>query len=648
MPGIRDRYLKMRINHSFKISFLYLLWLNIRYYILFDKRLRAPLSDEFYKPLKLKDRPESALYPKCPPEQLAQKLKKYDVICFDIFDTLILRPFLSPDHLFYIVSLKLNYPAFRELRINAEKNTRAIKKEPCFNQIWQNLSHNTGIDFKSGSLLEWQCERKLCFANPYMIKVVCCLLKLNKTVVAISDMYFKEDYLKELLIKNGYGGIKNVLSSCDYGTSKSEGGLYRIVKDRFYGQKSFAMVGDNLHSDIKMAQKNGFDSYYYPNVNQLGAKLRCKDMSKLVKSVYGALVNAHIYNGVNSFDIAYEYGFIYGGLFVLGYTRFIRRIKEQENIEKLLFLSRDGALLLKAYRQCYPDDRDVCYAYWSRLCAIKLCADHFRDEFFLRFVYHKALSGITFKELFLNMELIELLDHFAKSTNQNPGSKLTYKNADSVKKYLQDSWPRVLEIYSAQQKAAAKYYGGILKGAGKAAAVDIGWAGSGAVMLCWAVNNIFDIKCDITGLLAACGSANDLKADLSFPLLQSGKLKSYMFSQSINRDLYKYHNPALLHNLYWELLLGAPQPGFKGFYTDKGGNVKLEFKQKGPNKQVINQIHLGAMEFVKQFTKIEKDLGFEIDISGRDAYAPLINFLAPKNHKLRDKLKEALDNADMF
>lgn len=99
VPGIRDRYrLKKSQNGSGPwAAGIYLLWLNVQYYLLFQKKLgqpvRAPLDTE--KELYWAGS-ESSLSQRESPEALADRLAAYDVISFDVFDTLIFRPFSSP------------------------------------------------------------------------------------------------------------------------------------------------------------------------------------------------------------------------------------------------------------------------------------------------------------------------------------------------------------------------------------------------------------------------------------------------------------------------------------------------------------------------------------------------------------------------
>ena len=113
-----------------------------------------------------------------------------------------------------------------------------------------------------------------------------------------------------------------------------------------------------------------------------------------------------IHSGHSTFSREYEYGFIYGGLFVAGYCRFIHEYVKAHGIQKVLFLSRDGAVLLQAYRQMYPEERENTeYAYWSRLAAVKLTARYYRYDYLRRFLYHKVNQHYTLREILGGMEL---------------------------------------------------------------------------------------------------------------------------------------------------------------------------------------------------------------------------------------------------
>ena len=82
--------------------------------------------------------------------------------------------------------------------------------------------------------------------------------------------------------------------------------------------------------------------FYYPNVNRNALLYRSYDMSAVVGGAYRGIVNNKLYNGTEQSPMEYEYGYIYGGLFVLGYCNFIHTYAREHGIDKLLFLSRDG------------------------------------------------------------------------------------------------------------------------------------------------------------------------------------------------------------------------------------------------------------------------------------------------------------------
>ena len=97
-----------------------------------------------------------------------------------------------------------------------------------------------------------------------------------------------------------------------------------------------------------------------------------------------------------------------------------------------------------------------------------------------------------------------------------------------------------------------------------------------------------------------------------------------MYSSRDNRDLWKKHNPGRGYNLFFELLTSSKQPTFKGFYYDSDGEVKLKFGQQEPNPNGVEEIQEGIMEFVREYAEHFNDFSYMFNISGRDAYSPMM------------------------
>ncbi|MGI6011837.1 MAG: hypothetical protein ACOX8H_10130 [Ruminococcus sp.] len=590
---------------------------------------------------------ETALSVREKPEELAEKLLSYDVISFDVFDTLILRCVSHPTDLFYLVGMKLNYPNFKKIRIRAEQEARKKKGgagEVTLAEIWEVLEKECGIEKEKGMAAEWEIQKSCCMGNPYFLEVAAILKQHQKCLAVMSDMYLNRRQIGEILKDCGYGQMEHCFVSCDYGASKWSGSLYEVMREKMGKEKTYIHVGDQDNSDCRQALAHSFRAVRYRNVNEKGNRYRPEDMSAVTGSIYRGIVNAHIHNGLSEFSREYEYGYIYGGLFVTGYCRFIHTYVQARRIEKILFLSRDGTVLMEAYRRMYPAEaRRVRYAFWSRLAAVKVTAGYYKYEYFQRFLYHKVNQKFTLRRILTSMELSWLLPDLCRSCGLSPEGMLTNRNVEKVKEYLMRRWDQILDSYRGQREAAGLYYREIIGESKSAAAVDIGWAGSGAVMLAYGVKNLWNIDCEITGILAGTDSASAERGEVGETFLLSGQLVSYLYSQRENRDVWKFHDPAKFHNLYWELLLGAPWGSLKGFYPDGNGGYLCRFRENPAKGDRIQSIHKGILDFTEQYLAMERKIGREIPISGRDACAPMINLCSPGNEKFMEGMKELMD-----
>jgi len=656
--GIQERYKKARNNAKGAgrvLVLIYLMGLNISYYIFRNKKLAQSEKNPFYEKKKLfiKDS-ESSLSKRETPEKLALELAKYDVISFDVFDTLVLRPFSSPTDLFFLLGERLGYFDFKRIRMEIEWKTREkkYKKEKHYeinlDEIYTLLSAETGIDKEQAMKMEEELEYSYCYANPYMYQVVEELKKLKKKMIITSDMYLNTEQIKELLRRCGYSEFSSYYVSCDMVQSKSKGDLFDTIKNIEGKNQGYAHIGDNYIADIEQAKKHGFTSYYYANVNAVGMPYRPEDMSAITGGIYRGMVNAHIHNGLMNYSREYEYGYIYGGLFVTGYCQFIHKYVEEHQVDKILFLARDGDILAKAYVKLYPDEKDKLeYVYWSRVAATKMAAKYYKYDYFRRFLYHKVNQQYTLKQIFSSMELLDMLSECCEKEKLTAETQLTVNNVSKVKAYLQNSWVRVLEHYEEQLIAGKQYYGQVLKDCKNAVAVDIGWAGSGAVTLNYIVNDIWKLDCNIVGMIAGTNTCHDAEPDASETFLQTGKLVSYLYSQRENRDIWKLHNSAQGHNLYWEILLDAPMGSFKGFYLNEQGIYECRFKETDEKAERIEEVQKGILDFTEQFQSWRKVLGRMSCISGRDAYAPMVNIENQINKGYMKKVEELMDDVNI-
>lgn len=642
--GIKERYHKFHDgSRGFQkmISWLYLLWLNICYYVLFCRFLNEPIEKTVNNKVRLPlKESESALAMKGHEsiQDYISKLSQYDVISFDIFDTLIFRPFSAPSDLFFFMGKEFGILDFKRIRMETEAKARWKKYKDCgqsevtLEEIWKLLEKEIGISAQRGMESEMKWENQFCYANPFMLEIFQTLHKMGKQIVIISDMYLPSDFLAKLLEKNGITGFSNLYVSCEYGKSKSSGSLFELVKSQFPKQIKMIHVGDNPISDIKMAQKYEVDTCYYPNVNKKAGKYRAFDMSPIIGSAYRGIINSYLYSGIHTNEMEYEFGFIYGGLFTVGYCNFIHEYCRKNKIAKVLFLSRDGDILKKVYDRIFPGENTE-YVYWSRAASTKLMACYNKYDYYRRFLYHKVNQQKTLKEILVAMELENLMPELPENLQQV--DFLTDGNVEKVRAFLDENWNKVLLRYAEQQGAAKDYYHQVLRGCPKVCAVDIGWAGSGAVSLNYLVQKVWRFPCQVTGSIAGTNTIHNAEPDASEIFLQSGELVAYLYSQAHNRDLMEKHDPNRGYNIFWELLLASPTKQFKGFYRKENGEVGFHFGKQEENQEEIRQIQQGILDFAAEYSRHFGSISYMYYISGRDAYAPMLVAAGYKEKYLR-------------
>ena len=177
VPGIREKYLnyKRSQKRSSFSAFAYLAYMNFQYHILRRKSVGEAFRDE-----KIVIRPgfsESAVINYGTPQEFADRLMEYDVISFDVFDTLVFRPFKKPTDLFFFLDKEFNYPGLKKLRMDAEGKVRSDKKnasgryEVDLKEIWDLLEQESGIASSEGCQKEFYLEKKFCYANPFFKEV---------------------------------------------------------------------------------------------------------------------------------------------------------------------------------------------------------------------------------------------------------------------------------------------------------------------------------------------------------------------------------------------------------------------------------------------------------------------------------------------
>lgn len=254
-------------------------------------------------------------------QNIIHKLIHYDIISFDMFDTLIFRPFIHPTHIFKIIKNKYYIPFFIYKRLKAEKkiakNTSII---PDIYQIYSYIKDNPDIEIN--------IEIDLCYPNKIFLQVLQYLKKKNKTVIITSDMHLPRHILHTILDKCGYREYHEIFVSCDIQLSKATCELYQHIKNKYGTDKKYIHIGDNYISDVINAKIAGFDTLYFHNVNERGLYFDPIINTSMHSSIQRALKNSIPYTLLYKYNDLHIFGYCYMGLYL---GKFLYTVIKQSN-----------------------------------------------------------------------------------------------------------------------------------------------------------------------------------------------------------------------------------------------------------------------------------------------------------------------------
>jgi len=293
-------------------------------------------------------------------------MTSFEIISFDVFDTLLMRGCLEPRDVFSLVEEKAQRRGYAKARIRAEKraNRRVAsgqtRGETSLEEIYSFIPRFG--DLKDAEL---EFEKSCIRANPEVVELWARAGELGKRRVIVSDMYLPRPFIEELLRTNGITGWDGIYVSSEHRTRKKTGELYRVMmRDQNVDAARILHVGDNPASDVAAANAVGIAAFqyerigdrflrenafarYYLQEGQLGAR----------RNLIGALAAGWQQYRQRNPSCGYwnKIGFVYGGVLGYAYACFVAREARRRGIKRLLLVYRDGYNLEPIFNELFPD-----------------------------------------------------------------------------------------------------------------------------------------------------------------------------------------------------------------------------------------------------------------------------------------------------
>ena len=191
-------------------------------------------------------------------------ISHFDIVSFDIFDTLIERNVAKPSDIFKVVGENVlgdGYSKkFCDQRICAEKLVRGKRggNEVTLEEIYKELASIYREQWKILMKAEIETEIDYCYPKEKYVHILEKCIQKGKKVFLISDMYLSEDVIVALLNKYHIVGYDKLYVSNIYNANKRSGRLFEVVvNENDINVKRMVHIGDSIRSDFLGAHKAG-------------------------------------------------------------------------------------------------------------------------------------------------------------------------------------------------------------------------------------------------------------------------------------------------------------------------------------------------------------------------------------------------------
>ncbi|GAA0378628.1 HAD-IA family hydrolase [Paenibacillus motobuensis] len=352
-------------------------------------------------------------------EELKQQISCNNIECisFDIFDTLVVRPFYDPSDLFYLlddyfheICPDCRFVEFSKLRIEAEKLAR--EQNGFRNPSWQDVNLdeiymqlNNEYEFPIEVLnklkaKEIELEIKFISKRDSVYELYKLARHLKKKIIFVSDMYLSKSSIERILKEAGYSYYDKLYVSSETRLLKHTGDMFKyVINDLGIMPNKILHIGDNWNSDILKAKENGWNTFFFAKTIDLlknnlsnkhsgnsmkffleGNPSKWSSYEKLdymgTRCMLAVVANKLFDNPFISFcaesdfnSDPYFIGYYALGMHTFGLSKWILEDANKKGIDKIHFIARDGYLPYQVYKiiTSYQDTTPTAdYIYASR------------------------------------------------------------------------------------------------------------------------------------------------------------------------------------------------------------------------------------------------------------------------------------------
>lgn len=299
------------------------------------------------------------------------------ILSFDIFDTLVTRPFLHPsgarNYVAHLIEKRHGLSDFATLRSRAEESARArYGRDVDSSSIYAALTDMPqlqGISVEALHQLELDCEQRWLKPRAAILEAAQAISRTDKPVIGVSDMYLNAAELQQVLPASVSAVLRRIHVSCETGWRKDSGEAWRELPSlENVSAGSWLHVGDNEHADVQLPQAMGF--IHPVHTLRPGALLDLVPSLRMLRpprrlhgrwqdQLWLGLLANHFTELADRQPDAFAQqltltepetlGYTVIGPLLFDYSSWLARMALEGGTDQLLFLSREGYPLQRAF-----------------------------------------------------------------------------------------------------------------------------------------------------------------------------------------------------------------------------------------------------------------------------------------------------------
>ena len=198
-------------------------------------------------------------------EELAKLIDQYEVISFDIFDTLLMRRVLEPQDVFRLVeyTLRIDFGLelpFTKLRLQALHEAGQTAELDDIYLAFRRISGLGAAQVERIKLKELEIERRVLIPRRPVAALFRRAAAAGKEIFVLSDMYLPGGFVRERLAECGITGDYTLWISAEQKAEKRDGSMWAAYAKAIRGKKALH-IGDDPVCDEEKPRAAGIDTY---------------------------------------------------------------------------------------------------------------------------------------------------------------------------------------------------------------------------------------------------------------------------------------------------------------------------------------------------------------------------------------------------